>query len=399
VAVYRTFPDDQDELFYEYMQYGFSPEDGPAEYDAADRRYPVGDRRGLYRSHERAEDPLSVCRHYWLDATVRGSVHPIAGLTSVITPPEHRRDGYVTELLEEVLREYRERDRHFTVLWPFDYGFYRSFGWETVSNKRVYSGDLDALAFAAAEAPPGRYRRLSTDDFASVEPVYDAFSSDYSFTLVRDAEWWRTRVCRARDTEPFVYVWEREGDPEAYLVYTFEDDADGRTLSVREVGYTGVDGLLAALAFCYNHDSQAERFELTVPDDTVVQDLLTQPNELDCALHTRPMARLVDVTAALEGMRYPLVDESVTVAVADDLAPWNDDTFELSVVDGDGTCQPTDEPSAVELDVATLTQLVTGYRTAGELARADRIEATDPTAVRALDRLFPATTTFFNDGF
>jgi len=397
---YRPIDDDETELFYEYMQYGFRPQNGPVEFDPDDIRRPVGQRRGLYDDTVEGSEPVSICRHYIFDLEIRGNSHPGAGLTSVITPPEYRRNGYIQRILSESLVEYDRQGRQFSILRPFDYGFYRSFGWETANEVRNYECPVEALSFAPGKVDgAGEFRQLELDSFDTVSPVYEAFSSNYSLTIERDAEWWRHRVCYSRDADPYVYAWFKDGAPQAYLVFRFTGDYHGRTMKVREFAYTDTEALTAVLAFCYNHDSQADTVEFHAPDDSVFRDLLPAPDEVECTLSTGPMVRIIDVESTLSALSYPDVDGEIVLSVADDLAAWNDGAFRLSVSAGESHCEPTDAAPAATLDIASLSQLAVGHRSATDLARADRIEVGSEEAIGTLDRLFPTTPVYIRDRF
>lgn len=397
MAQYKPIDDDGTETVYEYMQYGFRPQNGPVEFDPDDIRKPIGDRRGLYVDD--GGDPVAICRHYWFDVSVRGRTHPGAGLTSVITLPENRRNGYVSQILSETLAEYEERGRHFSILRPFDYGFYRSFGWETANEVRNYECPVETLSFAAKKlGAAGEYRQLGVDSFDTVAPVYESFSANYSLTIERDAEWWQHRVCYARENDPYVYAWFKNGEPRAYLVYRFTGDYHGRTMKVREFAYTDEEALLSVLAFCYNHDSQADTVEFHAADDSVFRDLLDAPDDVDCSLSTGPMVRVVDVPATLSALSYPVVDGNVVLEVSDDVADWNDGRFRLTVDRGTGRCESTVADPTARLDIAGLSQMAVGNRTATDLARAGRLEATDD-AIATLDRLFPPTPVYIRDRF
>lgn len=107
MADYRPLPEDHEEVFHEYVHYGFSPEEGPSEYDPEDlpERAKLGSKRALYPDGSADAAPVSVCKHYWFDARVRGDVHAVPGLSAVATPPERRRQGHVRRLLAASLEE------------------------------------------------------------------------------------------------------------------------------------------------------------------------------------------------------------------------------------------------------------------------------------------------------
>jgi len=154
---YRPLGEDYRDAFAEYTGYGFAPERGPVEYDPEEHdheRMELGDRRGLFPDD--GDDPLCVCVHHWFDALVRGERHPSPRLSFVATPPEHRRQGHIEQLLARSLAEYRDRGERFSLLWPFRYRFYRQFGWETCSRS------LRIRRTSTANGRPGRWPGSST---------------------------------------------------------------------------------------------------------------------------------------------------------------------------------------------------------------------------------------------
>ncbi|MBP1922976.1 putative acetyltransferase [Halorubrum alkaliphilum] len=104
------------------MRYAFAPEQGPYDPEADDDdREHLADYRGLFDDDE----PVAVCGHHDFTLRIRGSDRDVAGLSAVASPPEHRRQGNIERILRESLAEYHDDDVHVSVLWPFEYGFYR----------------------------------------------------------------------------------------------------------------------------------------------------------------------------------------------------------------------------------------------------------------------------------
>ncbi len=301
MADYRQIPDERG-VFHEYRTYAFVPELGPTPYDSDEHDTPralLGSPRGIYPDADAdASEPRAVCRHYWLTARVRGDLHPTAGLAAVATPPEYRRQGYVGQLLEHSLEEYRERGCRFAVLWPFRYAFYRQFGWDTSNTIVTHECDPETLAFAAAATDrEGSFTRLDADDYERLESAYDSFAERYALTLERSDDWWRYRLLENFDTDPYIYAYERDGAVRGYLIYTVEanDDHNERTMDVSELGFETYDDLLALLSFCHTHDSQVDRVRLRVPEQVPLLEIAAEPDEIETTVETGPMVRIVDV--------------------------------------------------------------------------------------------------------
>lgn len=399
---YRPLDGNHREVFAEYTSYGFVPESGPIEYDPEEHeheRMQLGARRGLFDDAV-SDDPLCVCLHHWFDARIRGERHSSPGLSFVASPPEHRRAGYVEQLLAHSLAEYRDRGDRFSLLWPFRYRFYRQFGWETCSSRRSYTCEPAALSFARDRlGAVGRYRSVDADEYEPLASVYEAFSRRYALSVGRDEDWWQQRLFTGWEEDPYAYAWERDGDVRAYLLYFVDGSWGDRTMRVKDLAFVDHEALLALCAYLANHDSQVSKLQFTLPTDVELLDLVTDPEDIDCELTNGPMARLVDAAETLPALQYPAVDADVTLKVEDPLVDWHDDPLRLVVEEGTATCErvPDGVPD-VTIDVGTLTQLVVGYRTASDLDRHGRVDA-PADVVESLDRLYPRTRPYLDTGF
>lgn len=404
---YRPLPDERG-VFHEYRSYAFRPEEGVPTYDPDEHETPrdmLGARRAVYPSDATDDaEPRSICRHYWLESRVRGDTHRTAGLASVATPPEYRRRGYVRELLARSLAEYRDRDVRFSVLWPFRYRFYRQYGWDTANRIVTHECEPATLAFAATEQDDtGRFRRLEADDYERLEAAYESHRRRYGLALERDAAWWHHRVFGGHDRDPFVYAYERDGDVSGYLVYTIDDEESARTMAVSELVCVDYDTLLALFAFCYRHESQVQRVRLRVPDSLPLREITRDPDEIDTTVSNGPMVRLVDVAETLSALSYPDCEASLTIAVEDPLADWNDGSFQLTVSAGRGDCERStatapDEADA-SMDIAALSRLAVGARSAAALERTGSLEAAGSDVVETLATLFPKTDVYLGEFF
>jgi predicted acetyltransferase len=212
----------------------------------------------------------------------------------------------------------------------------------------------------------------------------------------RAESWWRGRVF---GSESYAYLWEREGEPRAYLVYEFEDGPEGRVLDVAEHAAVDHEAYLNLLRFCHDHDSQVATVRLRERATADLLELVADPGAVDYGVSAGPMLRVVDVLAALGALNYPEgVSTSLTLAVDDDLAPWNDDTFRLAVEDGRGTVERTDATPRVRTDVATLSQVLAGHHSVSKAHRFGVLEG-EGDATDALADLFPPRPVFLRERF
>lgn len=381
---YRPIPETAYEEYSRLLHYAFSPTETyePIESrDDAPEWSTIAEERGLYAN----EELVSTVAHYWHTLRVRGEYHDVAGVAEVSTPPKHRRNGYVRQLLSESLREYRDRGVDFAVLWPFSYSFYGTLGWGRCSDRISIACAPDALGFVdRIDTPSGSgFVEPDADRWAELDRVYEQ-CNDHGLAMDRTEEWWRKRIFGWR-TDPYVAGWERDGELRGYMVYTIEDE-EKQTMAVDELGSLDTEAYTELLRFCRYHDSQVERITIDT-NNAMVSDLVDDPYAVDIEVHPGAMFRIVDVERALSSLSYP-ADGSVVLEVIDSLAEWNDRRFRLTVEDGAPTCAVTGDNPDATVDVATLSQIVVGYRGVERAAKTGGLRASER-GVETLTALFP----------
>ncbi|WP_267644211.1 GNAT family N-acetyltransferase [Haloarchaeobius amylolyticus] len=393
---YRPLSEEDRETFHAYTSYAFRPHEEPDEFDPEEDHWDLGANRAIYDGDE----PLAVCRHYWFETTWRGVDIELPGLSAVASPPEHRHGGNVRQLLLDSLQEYRERGDPLSALWPFKYAFYHKYGWDTTNHRGELEFDPAVLEPIVADLDDeGSFRRLDGGDWEAVDAVHRELTAGEDFAIRRSEGWWRHRWFEGWDQDPYVYGWERDGEIAGYVNYKVEDGDDGRTFAAWELGAVDHEAYLHCLRFIYSHDSQVSTVTLHTGTDALLLDLVDDPQNVTVTEKTGPMVRVVDVVDALETMPYPSeLETGLVLAVEDSLADWNDDRFELTVEDGEGTCTPTDASPDVTLDIAALSQLVIGYAPLSRLLKTADIEA-DEHVREDLAALFPPRNVFLRDFF
>ncbi|WP_123537056.1 GNAT family N-acetyltransferase [Halosimplex salinum] len=406
----RPLSADHFDDFRAITDYGFQPGEGPQTYDEeADR---IADRYGAFVG----DDLVSVCGHYDLSANLRGEWVSLAGLAAVATPPEHRREGYVSALIGDALERWRG-DFPLAALWPFSRSYYEQFGWATANTYAKYTCSPDQLAFARSAAD-GHARPVSADEWRELQTVHEAQAEETTLALRRSSEnWWRERVLHEGDDDrPWAYVWERDGEAVGYVVYTFEDLGGPRhmnqRLKVSDMAVADHDAWLGLMGFLADHDSQASEVVVYSDARTDLLDLVADPDAVECETQTGPMVRIVDVADALEACPYPAdATADVTIEVTDETADWNDGRFRLQVADGEGECTAVDRAAEsdatldgsgdpdVTVDVGTLSQLVVGYHDVATARRLGGLSVADETTADALAALFPSETVYLRTFF
>jgi len=392
---YRPVPDEREDDRARITSYGFDAGSGPYNPDATlderlERRWSFGEAYALYDGDEAM---LSTCVHMAFTARLRGEWLPVAGVSAVASPPEHRRQGYVGDLLAASLADYRERGWPLAALHPFDESFYARYGWAT--GERYWTAAVEPAALAPAAGEAGTFRRVRAEDGECLTPAYEAWLDGVDLATRRSADWWRDRLFHGVDDERYCYAWERDGEVRGYVIYDIADDR----LKAREFASADHEAYRNLLRFLRDHSSQVEAIELSGPDHARLVDLVADRDAVEAEVTAGKMVRIVDVPAALEAVPYTVDGADITLDVSDGHADWNDDRFALRVRNGAATVEPTDADPDVSLDIGTLSQLLVGHRGV-ERARADGdMTVHDADAAGTLARSFPRRETFLPEQF
>jgi predicted acetyltransferase len=266
----------------------------------------------------------------------------------------------------------------------------------------TYTCPPDALA--VGRDAPGRVRRVGPADWERLRTVHEtvARERDRDLVLRRGEQWWRERIFRTFDgDERYVYAVERDGAVRGYVAYTVAAGDEGDRLVSYYSDWTDGDARRALLGFLSDHDSQAEAVVLYRPAGSALLDAVDDPGPVDCEVNAGAMVRVVDVVDALETVPYPDDrSETLTLAVADDTAGWNDGQFELSVADGRGECRRVSgaDPDA-NLDVGTLARLLVGFHGVADARQFGELTVPSEDVAGRLAALFPPRTVCSLDNF
>ncbi|ELZ82626.1 hypothetical protein C453_16113 [Haloferax elongans ATCC BAA-1513] len=408
----RPLPEEHLETYDEFLYYSFRAEDGPDWDDENPPDPDIYNPRGFYDAPPdiaeedlSASDLVTVCAFYDFTARVRGEWHPLPGISAVASPPETRRQGHVSAMLDELLVEFRESGRYLSALWPFEYEFYRRLGWERTNNYAKTTVPVDELDAVAPRAS-GQFVRFETDDWARLDRVY-AEASPEDLALDRTEGWWRHRVFRGWQKDPYVYGWERDGDLRGYLIYRIDGSSGDRTMKIEELAAVDAEARGHLLRFVRDHDSQIATVTIRREhESTRLIDDLTDPRAATVEIQPGPMVRIVDVEAALEAVSLPSdAAGEFVLDVSDDHCPWNDGTFHVVVADGEARVESVEittnshTDADATTDIGALSQLLVGARSVDELVRTDSLSVRDDATRDVLTATFTERDCYLREFF
>ena len=358
--------------------------------DVKDTRAIFDDKRGLVAG-------LSIVwEDFWLgERTVK-----MVGMTVVATPPENRRQGYLRQLLQAVLEEAHSNGYNLSSLYPFNYGFYRKFGYEIAGDLARLKLDFEVLASYKKSQRGGEWQEYKLADWPKFKEIYDQYAhGKIGLMERRDEDWWTNRTLTTTyggvRQSYRLYIWHDEaGKARAYVAYDFKVVGQfwERELQVADMAWTDEAAREEIFGFLANHDSQAQTITMKASVDDQLFARVTDPYRIAVQQESAFMLRILDVTGALTERAWPH-DETVnfSLAINDDRLPWNDNrTYEVSIKDGKASVEIVEGKASagLECDVRVLAQLYDGYLSPKKAARFGKIIVRRQADLEAAQRAF-----------
>ncbi|MFC0557787.1 GNAT family N-acetyltransferase [Halalkalibacter alkalisediminis] len=338
------------------------------------------------------EDQL-VAKLHFLPLTIYMNKKEIkmGGIAGVATYPEHRRKGYVKEMLIHILKQMKEEHYSVSMLYPFSVPFYREYGWELFSDKLTVTMAKSDLRFD--NETQGKMRRYSKEPPIHVlAEIYEQYAIKFTGMLVRDQDWWDKVV---KDEQVAIY-YDAAENATGYLIYTVIE----KKMKVEEMVSLNAEAKRGLWNYICQHDSMINELELITYER---EPLLFSLKEPRVKREVTPyfMARIVDVEMFLSEYSFNWSNQSdnVVLEVTDVYAPWNNHCFlvgksGISILEQD----QVEEEKVIKLSINALTAMLFGYQRPEELAKIDHIQSTE-VELNKLELMIPHRKPFFYDFF
>ena len=335
-----------------------------------------------------------------LAMAVNGGSQPFAGVASVACLPEHRRKGYVGQLLTRALEVMREQGQVLSGLHTPHFALYRRYGWMLAGRALRYSFCPRDIALVVPGPPPGEAIRVSHQEWAGLDAVYRAFIARRNGYLHRSEHWWRAGVLRSfyerRGDHLDAAVWVSEDNEwRGYVIYDVarQPDAAAR-LRVRDFVALDGDAYIGLMRYLLYHDIVGQ-IQWWAPLGDPFLSVVDDPSRVQVSFEPGIFLRVVDVAAAFAA-RPCLAEASgqrpagvrLTLELTDEAAPWNTGLWRLETEDGRTLAQKCEEAPGLSLDVSLLAALFNGFLSPSEAARGGLMKVHSEAALAAADRIF-----------
>jgi predicted acetyltransferase len=275
----------------------------------------------------------------------------------------------------------REAGQVVSTLQPFDFDYYRQFGWEWICSNRYYTIPSRVLR----PDPETKYVRAATkQDPFRIRGAYTRFAGGYRGMVARDDSHWNYLLEDTKEHVTYTYLYEREGEVEGYLIYRGGNAAETWLPEFIPLTPRAQRGLLGLLR---RHEMQVQKFAWKAPED---DGLWSQGyhKEMETTLGTNLQGRVVDLLGALSAWKpAPCARGTLLLGIHDTTAPWNQGTWEVTFDAGVVSVSATKAEAQIQMDIQAFTQAFFGVLTVPTLRKQERLQVRAESGFLALCEL------------
>lgn len=289
----------------------------------------------------------------------------MGGLAGVATYPEYRRNGYVKALITESLKKMKEDYQIVSLLAPFDFSFYRKYGWEILSEHKKVTIDKGQLKFL--DEGKGNIKRYTKETHSKeIENLYESYCSKFTGMLVRDSKWWLENVYD--DNSQIAVYYNSSNVANGYILYHVKD----RKMDIQEMLVLDQDARAGLWNFICQHDSMIESATIKLSMHDNLPYLLAN-TKIKTESYPYFMARIVEAEECLKRFPFDSINESLFLHIDDVYAPWNNGSYLISKDEikvfreklGSHCSHPPQK--GIRLSINTLSTILFGYKRPQEL--------------------------------
>ena len=308
---------------------------------------------------------------------IRGRDFPVAAIAGVSTWTQHRHRGFAGRLLWDSLQVLRRRETAAALLYPFNYDFYRPYGYKVIMERKHFTLSADHLPEAEDR---GRAVALVGGEWPEkLAFLYRRFMLRFSGYIIRDREMMARRLREHRSEYAGAHGWLRDGRLCAYALH--HRQADG--VIIDEWAADDEGALAGLLGQAAGGGSGSIEWIGPGTDPFPLKEIRPQVR-----LEPFTMMRIIDLPGLVRGV--PCADDvdPICCEVTDGGCPWNQGIWRMGARDGRVFVEAADGPADIRCDISGLAPMIMAA------VREDDFIETKGGALERLKMLFPPVSPF-----
>jgi predicted acetyltransferase len=308
---------------------------------------------------------------------------PMTGVAVVGIRPEFRGGGTGTALMIEAVRELNAKGIALSTLYPATVPLYRRAGYESAGSRFEIKLALRQLEVGDRQH---EIQRITEDDQAIVESLYNAFAPRRSGFLDRNHMMWkRVTAPRGQIAQGFLAIDPQTRKAEGYVYYVQKSSDEAQYMLVCSdfVALTPAAGR-RLLTFLQDHRTMADAALLNGGSTDHALSLLPE-RTYKVKMLDHWMLRIVDVGAALSARGYPRgYTGEIHLDVIDDQLIANNGRYVVEIDNGRGQVSAGGD-GTLNINVRGLAALYSGFKSPTDLIALDLLKVNAGKSADAID--------------
>lgn len=336
---------------------------------------------------------ISQVAVYPMQVQIFGKRYSMGGLTGVGTYPEYSNMGLMHKLLEQALKNMREKGQYICYLFPYSIPYYRRKGWELISDKISY--EIKDYQLPKNRQVAGSVRRVKVDS-DELKATYDRYASHTHGAIIRDDLAWNEYWLWDKDDIMAAIYYSEQEEADGYIIYWIENEV----FHIKDMIFNNEEARTGLWNFVSAHFSMIDSVEGNTYTDEPLAFLLEDASIKE-VISPYYMGRIVDFPAFIAD--YPFkadeTDRQWKFTMTDPIMECNQGSFLLEISrDGKARATRIAEKCPDQISIQTMTTMLMGYKTPDYLAKIGRIRADEKT-IDMLENAIEQQTPYISDYF
>ncbi len=330
---------------------------------------------------------------YPMHVRIFGKTYAMGGLTGVGTYPEYSNMGLMHKLLEQALKNMKEKGQDICYLYPYSIPYYRRKGWELISDKISY--EIRDYQLPKNRQVPGDVRRVKTES-DELKETYERYAMRTHGAILRDDLAWNEYWLWDSDDIMAAIYYNEKNEPDGYVIYWIANEI----FHIKDMIFINEDARTGLWNFVAAHFSMINQVEGDTYTDEPLAFLLEDAGIKE-VISPYYMGRIVDFVSFIE--KYPfkpsVLDREWKFKLIDPIMECNQGYFYLTISrEGHGQVMRIMEKCEDTIDIQTMTTMLMGYKRPEYLAKIGRIQAAEWT-IDMLEDAIEQQTPYISDYF
>jgi predicted acetyltransferase len=344
---------------------------------------------------------VGVSRTYSFELTMPGgALLPAAAVSWVSVLPTHRRRGVLTQMMNAMHDDARERGEPAAILTASESAIYGRFGYGVAAWRLALTAERARIKFARPDEDTGSMRLVAREEAERVlVHIYEGARTARAGMVSRPDIWWNQpfwdfMVGRAKAHFIAIHS-DADGNDDGYVVYEITGEGSGglttdRKLSIIDMQAHTPATWIALWRYAFSVDLIGTVAAYNQPIDdplrhVVVDGRWVRVEFLNDHLWLAPL----DPAAVLDARTYAVPGRVVIEVRAPD--GTHTTVAVESAADGKSSAATTGETADLVCDTAVLGMCALGGNRWSELAAAGRVDVQRPEVLELADAMFLAT--------